>query len=789
MITGKDSKRQDNSAQQDNLFAALKNLPPVFRETANWVCWRFQEVDGKQKKIPTNRNGLPVSVTDPKNFMTFDNALAALRDNNANLDGIGFAMTPETGLCCIDLDHCFTEDGQLLTHAWMVLKDIDPTYVERSPSGQGLHVWTKAALPDGAGGRRFRTPDGAEVEAYAHGRYMTMTGNRFECAGYPHHPQVEERGEQVAAVIARLEQTRNGPAGPTPAQRPASPPPVDGAKTPPAPSSGDAWHTVALDYGPLTDEDRRLLANIERHSQWQKIGPLWHGDLSEHDGDESRADMALAAHLAWWSMYDSTRLCRLFTASALGKRVKWRREDYAKRTIWRALQTTTAPPPGDFGPIPPDDAPPPGEPPPYLADTARAAWEAQQAQAALETEAARRTHIEEIKNGFWERRVSPKFSVENEPPPRGHILQGYIAERIVCAFSGAGGGGKSYQCLKFGLAITSGKTIEAFTAPEKGPVIYLSAEDDEGILWWRMHHLAAQYGLSAYEVDEMERNFHPIDAGGFFKAFMEYDRNGNPRESIHSEALREIIAEVDPALVIIDPKSDFYGIKENANEDEAAWTANLKSMVQPGKRTSFLVVSHIAKGLDEDQRESAEAARGGTAFVNACRTALNYVPARASEIKKYDLPKDAYKLLMTKCNYHKFAEPAFFVKDENGVPVMVDLEGIKTAKATAAYEDAVRAVPAIAQAWQDKGRKLNKRDWSRRLGEDLTDPAKPKPGPEQIAHDALAKFGIAFDQVETAIAEAIRRGYVKTVEGERTAKRGPAPTVIEFAEYPPDIDE
>ena len=422
-------------------------------------------------------------------------------------------------------------------------------------------------------------------------------------------------------------------------------------------------------------------------------------------------------------------------------------------------------------------------------DAGEAAYQEQAAAPAAqgaEDEAARRALIDEIKAGFWARRVSPKSSIENTPPERAHILRNYIIERTVGALSGAGGGGKSYQCLKIGMAITSGKQIEVFDPPEKGPVIYLSAEDDDGILWWRMHHLAAKYELSPYEVEEMERNFHPIDAGGFFKPIMERDRNGNPCETVYSEALREIIADVDPALVIIDPKADFYGIEENSNEDEAAWAGALRGMIQRDKRTAFLVVSHIAKGLDEDQREQAHAARGGTAFIDACRTAMNYIPARASEIKKYDLPTDAFKLIYTKGNYHKWPGPVFFGKDDYGIPVMIDTEALDNAKAAASYEDAVRAVPVIAQAWQAKGGPLNKVKWERNLGQDLTDPAKPKPGREQLAHAALIKYGITFDQVATAIAEAIRRGYVRAEPGERTAKHGPAPIVIVFDHFHPE---
>lgn len=65
---------------------------------------------------------------------------------------------------------------------------------------------------------------------------------------------------------------------------------------------------------------------------------LFAGDTSGHGNDESRADMALMAHLAFWTDGDPARMERLFGQSELGRREKWQtRPDYRKRTIERAL--------------------------------------------------------------------------------------------------------------------------------------------------------------------------------------------------------------------------------------------------------------------------------------------------------------------------------------------------------------------------------------------------------------------------------------------------------------------
>jgi putative DNA primase/helicase len=66
------------------------------------------------------------------------------------------------------------------------------------------------------------------------------------------------------------------------------------------------------------------------------------GDIGDYGGDDSRADYALLRNLLFWTQGDTARAARLFWASALGRRAKWRdREDYRASTIAAAAQATT----------------------------------------------------------------------------------------------------------------------------------------------------------------------------------------------------------------------------------------------------------------------------------------------------------------------------------------------------------------------------------------------------------------------------------------------------------------
>jgi hypothetical protein len=89
----------------------------------------------------------------------------------------------------------------------------------------------------------------------------------------------------------------------------------------------------------LTDDE--IIALCRKAQNAPKFEALFdNGDTSGYNGDESRADEALACMLAFYTQ-DTAQLERLMNLSALGQREKWRqRKDYRRRTIEKALSFT-----------------------------------------------------------------------------------------------------------------------------------------------------------------------------------------------------------------------------------------------------------------------------------------------------------------------------------------------------------------------------------------------------------------------------------------------------------------
>lgn len=144
-------------------------IPVQLQRLDRWVCWRKAARAGRFTKLPIQLNGRNASSTDPVTWASYKEATHVKIG-----DGIGFVLGG--GIGCVDLDHCLIDDG-LTPGAEKVLAALPATYVEVSPSGDGLHVWLR--MPASRG--RVFDVAGQPVEVYPpdSGRYVTVTSKPY----------------------------------------------------------------------------------------------------------------------------------------------------------------------------------------------------------------------------------------------------------------------------------------------------------------------------------------------------------------------------------------------------------------------------------------------------------------------------------------------------------------------------------------------------------------------------------------------------------------------------------
>lgn len=277
----------------------------------NWVCWQYG-LNEKRKptKIPKNpHTGGNAQANNPKTWGDYSDAYVRLLESN-DLDGLAFALSPETGLIGIDLDDCMEPsqvegvNSQLAQWAEDIINEVN-SYSEISPSGNGIRIFLYGHLPEG---HRNRVGD---IEIYSVGRFLTFTENSL--LGWT-PDTIQTRQSQVQALYNRL-----FPPEPEPQNLPA---------------------------GKIDMDDQNLIYRAEIAKNGAKFSALWRGDTSAY-GDESRADMALCGMLAYWTANNADRMDRLFRASGL-YRLKWDEKHasnghtYGQMTIQKAIANTSA---------------------------------------------------------------------------------------------------------------------------------------------------------------------------------------------------------------------------------------------------------------------------------------------------------------------------------------------------------------------------------------------------------------------------------------------------------------
>ena len=147
----------------------IEDIPHAMTEARRWVNWRAVQRDGNWTKVPVDPNsGDNASSTNPDTWGSFGDAVDAATADSAL--GIGFMLGD--GWLGVDFDG-LDQNSTLSAWVWDWGND-STTYLERSPSGTGVHAIFKGTrLPDWSANRR------GPVEVYEKARFFCVTGNRL----------------------------------------------------------------------------------------------------------------------------------------------------------------------------------------------------------------------------------------------------------------------------------------------------------------------------------------------------------------------------------------------------------------------------------------------------------------------------------------------------------------------------------------------------------------------------------------------------------------------------------
>ncbi|GEM_PF-729646 len=496
-------------------LGGMRSIPQFFLWRLTW-----NEAEGKYNKMPCSPGGTPLQgegngASAPHNWMTYTaavNAQAALPTTEQTKYALGFWLTADTGYWFFDIDKAVIASGLHPFASDLVARTFPGVLVEWSSSGKGLHLIGRAPqIPT----HRSKPPreiaaqlKPMELEFYTDGR-----GIAFGLSG-----EANGSADTVCDV------------GPLCAAYFPPRPEIEAGVRP-------EWR------GPADDAvliERMLHARISAAAAFggkASLPQLWAGQAS-HD---SESDMALCAHLAFWTGCDEDRMRRLALMSGL-KRDKW---------FERRVDTD------------------------YLGFTIRnaAAGTNNVYQEPARTLTVPQTPVDtNVRNGA--------ALMQRVFPPVQWALRDLIPQGTAI-LSAAPKAGKSFLVLQACIAIAAGVPLWQGRQPEEqGETLYLDLEGNDRRLQERIAGL-----LKSYPAD--------IRLDGFF-----YETNW-ARADAGVQQLREWLLEHPKCrLVVIDTLATWRDPdpgRASAYSADYAVGAGLKPLARDFPGVAFLMVSHTRK--------------------------------------------------------------------------------------------------------------------------------------------------------------------------------------------------
>lgn len=279
------------------------NIPIELQQLKQWCLWRYEDIGAaKPTKVPYQINGEMANVNKPETWSSFKDVVTAVfvlpADGSLNYSGIGFVFSDDDHYSFIDLDDT-SGDVAAYDRQIKIYRDFD-SYSEISPSGKGLHIIVKGAVPSGRR-RNF-------IEIYSSQRYATFTGNVYN------HQPIKDCQDKLLQLWEQMG------------------------------SGGVATNLYKGDDNEKFN-DQEIIEQCSSAANGEKFRTLYSGDWRSLYQSQSEADFAIIDIIAFYTQ-NRTQIARIFRFSQLGHRDKAKRKDYIAWMINKSFDRML--PPIDF---------------------------------------------------------------------------------------------------------------------------------------------------------------------------------------------------------------------------------------------------------------------------------------------------------------------------------------------------------------------------------------------------------------------------------------------------------
>jgi RecA-family ATPase len=200
-------------------------------------------------------------------------------------------------------------------------------------------------------------------------------------------------------------------------------------------------------------------------------------------------------------------------------------------------------------------------------------------------------------------------------PQRRWIVPGFIPDRTVTILGGDGGTGKSLVTLQLAVAMaTSTPWLGLQTSP--GKAIVLSAEDELDEIHRRLHQICFRREIRMEALTQLSI----IPLAGKSALLVTQDRSRATTQTTPLwEALREVLTETRPKMLIIDTLADVFGGDEINRVQTRTFIGLLRGLALEFDVAIVLLAHPSLSGMS-----SGSGSSGSTAWSNSVRSRLYF---------------------------------------------------------------------------------------------------------------------------------------------------------------------